>query len=174
MKLKCRLCKKILLRDSWGRQRKIFCGKTCMSLWTRTPAGKRAWRRAQEFNIPLLKKRIGPLNPAYKPIEQRKSIIVPTGYRMVPVDNHPFVLPRKRLILEHRFVMENYLREKDPSHPALIDINGVKYLNKGWIVHHKNGDRLDNRIENLEALFYKNHHYGHVLTCPHCKKVFHP
>lgn len=55
---------------------------------------------------------------------------------------------------EHRIVVEEHLRGTDPSHPALE--NGV--LRMDWIVHHRNGKRGDNRIENLEPRPRKEHH----------------
>ncbi len=57
------------------------------------------------------------------------------GYKTVCVKNHPNRMDEKGRIREHRLIMSEYLGR------ALIT---------GENVHHKNGDRLDNRIENLE------------------------
>lgn len=54
------------------------------------------------------------------------------GYRLV---HRPGGVGKDLWVLEHRLVMEQHL-----GRPLLSDEN----------VHHKNGDKTDNRLENLE------------------------
>ena len=79
------------------------------------------------------------------------------GYIFVLVKNHPNAINFNGsfYILEHRLVMEKKLK---------------RYLTKNEFVHHRNGIKDDNRIENLE-LVTKNIHLGKVV-CPYCKKEF--
>ena len=76
------------------------------------------------------------------------------GYINIYFPDHPFAKGGK-YVLEHRLVMEKYLG---------------RYLQTYEYVHHKNGIKDDNRIENLEIVV-NNNHYGKV-QCPYCRKTF--
>lgn len=88
------------------------------------------------------------------------------GYLYVSIPNHPNAVGEGYYVYEHRAVMENYLG---------------RILDKSEVVHHINGIKTDNRIENLELLSNSVHVKKHMKTkkakvsmfkCPECGHVF--
>lgn len=75
-----------------------------------------------------------------------------TGYWYLLVPEHPRV-NRDGYVPEHRLVVERHLLATDPRNEALRD--GL--LRRSYVVHHKNHDKGDNRVENLEAMPKKKH-----------------
>ena len=84
-------------------------------------------------------------------------------YALIP--DHPNAT-KNGYILYHRIVMENHLS---------------RLLDKTEVVHHINGDKHDNRIEDLQLLDSKEHARLHGvkhgrkmcrLKCPNCGKIF--
>jgi len=70
-----------------------------------------------------------------------------SGYIRLRMPDHPFA--RDGYVLEHRFVMEQYLGENYPNSPYLVMVGGELYLRQEPVVHHINEEKDDNRLENL-------------------------
>lgn len=64
------------------------------------------------------------------------------GYVLIYMPQHPSLKSGERYIFEHRLIMENFLN---------------RFLTRDEQVHHVNGDKSDNRIENLEVLTRPQH-----------------
>jgi len=96
------------------------------------------------------KDQTGDKNPSWKGGRTYNS----EGYIWIKLPQHPNC-NKQGYYQEHRLVMEKYIG---------------RYLIKGEFVHHKNGIRDDNRIENLE-LMNTIRHNGRT-KCPYCHKEF--
>lgn len=95
-----------------------------------------------------------------------KKIVSKGHYNYAVVKEHPHAT-KHGYVLHHRVVMENNLG---------------RLLNPDEVVHHINGDKKDNRIQNLEVLDSRQHVRMHglergskwcELKCPQCSKIFH-
>lgn len=96
-----------------------------------------------------LKNRIGPKSHNWKGGKRNNH-----GYVHVRAYGHPNA-SKDGYVFEHRKIMADHIGRP---------------LERNELVHHKNGIRSDNRIENLELLTSSNH-MG-VIQCPHCLNKF--
>ena len=135
----CEICKTPIK----GRSKRT-CSRKC---------GVRLAIREGRWHTPNPPNSWGPSNTNWKGGRKMQGGYV---YILAPPD-HPIrgkCNGKRRYIAEHRLVMERHL--------------GRHLLDKER-VHHRNGVKDDNRIENLELV--ATAHKGWVL-CPHCRRSF--
>lgn len=94
-----------------------------------------------------------------------EKIVRKGDYDYAIVRGHPNAT-KNGYVLHHRVIMENHLN---------------RLLNSDEIIHHKNGDKRDNNLSNLEVMNNKEHCRLHgleqgrnwvTLRCPMCLTVF--
>ena len=68
------------------------------------------------------------------------------NYWAIFVPYHPYA-GTKGHVMEHHLVMEKHLK---------------RFLDPSEVVHHRNGDTFDNRIENLKLMFKNDHDRKHT------------
>jgi hypothetical protein len=92
----------------------------------------------------------------------RKARFKPLGYYYLRSPNHPNAGSTER-IAEHRWIMEKHLG---------------RFLDRNEVVHHKDHNRSNNDIDNLELMTAKQHRAHHnkdktysLEECPDCGKT---
>ena len=154
--------------DKWTYNDELFLRKNYGILETIEIARKldrtvkSIWNKASKLNLKCgctLRHR-KKISDALKNKPKKKFVIHSRGYILIFKPNHPFS-PKSKYIRRSRLVIEEYLCENEPDHPALIKINGIKYMRQDWVAHHRNGIKNDDRIENMEAMPFNQHSKKH-------------
>lgn len=121
----------------------------------RTAKGIR--KTCRRYDIPLLYRSNGTMHPRFcgegSRLWKQGYTIDKDGYRLMHAPDHPFA-NTSGYVREHRLVMEQVLE---------------RYLTPLEVVHHIDGDKLNNFPENLE-LFSKNSEHLRVELSGRCPK----
>jgi hypothetical protein len=80
------------------------------------------------------------------------GVLIIDGYRWLYNPHHPNATKGRRYIAEHRMVMSEFL-----GRPLL----------SSELIHHLNGNRLDNRLDNLIIVSRKKHNHIHHSNPSH-------
>lgn len=78
----------------------------------------------------------------HRPYNWKGGFMKHKGYRMILLKSHPGA-DRDGYVYEHRVVFEKHIG---------------RFLEKKEVIHHKNANRSDNRIENLELKSSQSEH----------------
>ena len=128
---RCEICFEYFRTKKSHLTRRKTCGKEC--------DGNRKKSMYIGKNNPNYGNR-GENNPLYK-----GGYINKYGYRLIKKPNHPNA-NKDGYILEHRYIVSKHLGRP---------------LEEWEIVHHKDGNRLNNEITNLEVMTREEHSYLH-------------
>lgn len=87
--------------------------------------------------------------------------ITTCGYYKMYSPDHPFQ-DCDHYVFEHRLVAEKFLLTEENT----VIVDEKKYLSPDYIVHHKDGNKLNNNPNNLEIMKKSNHTTLHNLENP--------
>ena len=145
---KCVICNKEMFLKPY-RLKRVKNGVTCSKECTNKLKEKyMSGNKNHQYRL------IGDKNSSF--IE--KDLISNYGYILEYAPGHPFPHDKSikgTRVLQHRLVIERNFKKFDSK--FFIKINECYYLRQEYIVHHINGIKTDNRLENLQILTKGEH-----------------
>lgn len=146
---------------------RLACGCGCGELAApgkRYVTGHNSKGRVQspESRLKISRANAGEGHPSFgkRPANFVGRHVTADGYVLIHCPEHPFA--SSKCVMQHRLVLEAHMREADPESPFLTEVDGVKYLARWVEVHHVNGIKDDNRVENLVAMTKRDHAKMHA------------
>lgn len=181
---KCANCGKDIVIKNRSRMEaeKVFCSQTCFHSFIKEQnlncvcavCGKKFHRRPSQLkrydkqgkccskecrSIYLKDAYTGENNPNYNNRGRKNPMFndefIHCGYKWVYEPNHPFAVEGR--VREHRIVAERHLLTDEFS----VEVNGKKYLSPKYDVHHKDMNKLNNSVDNLQILTRSEHQKLH-------------
>ncbi|MCK4423653.1 MAG: HNH endonuclease [Candidatus Omnitrophica bacterium] len=135
VELKCKICDKVFYVPPCRKDIAKYCSVNCRSIYRGNMLkGKHLSEKT--------KRKISESQKREKSCHWKGGKFKTHGYILIVKPNHPFS-NKKGYVKEHRFVMEQHLG---------------RYLDLEEIVHHINGIKDDNRLENLKLCSNKSEH----------------
>lgn len=141
----CQVCSKGFYRRPSAilRNNTYCCSRECSSLL------RSQWMKGAGNHQFGLK---GEANSSFK----SDSKISNYGYLLVRSLSHP-LSNSDGFLFAHRAIIEEYLIANDPGSLYLIDLDGRQVLSPDIIVHHNDGNKLNNTISNLSVMDKGDH-----------------
>lgn len=130
------------------------------SAWDRLTEEEKARRLSLLRSFPS-----GPEHPNW----QGGQKVSDAGYRLIRLPEHPYAV--NGYFPEHRLIVENRMRETNPKHRFMVELDGEVFLRRGTVVHHRDENKLNNDISNLVLLDSQSTHLSwHMRKCEESEK----
>lgn len=133
-----------------------YCSRSCYYEMKRIRGDKVKLSKQGRENI--RKSKLGSNNPMYGKVSQFKGKKRPE----ISGENHPNY---KGGWIEKGYRYISVEGVQKPEHRYFVEKNVGRTLTDDEVVHHKNGNKLDNRLENLEVMTraeHMIHHYEEI------------